>query len=78
MLASVALNQLDRVGIHPFGADLGQSLPVVGGKQSFRRLLSYLERLGPLGAHAAALAGTRVGELHQQEAVRRVAGREDD
>jgi uncharacterized protein (DUF58 family) len=49
VLASVALNQLDRVGIYPFGADLGQALPAVGGKQSFHRLLSYLERLGPLG-----------------------------
>lgn len=63
VLASVALNQLDRVGIYPFGADLGQPLPTTGGRHSFHRLLAWLERLGPLGSTDLARSIRRFGGM---------------
>ncbi len=62
-LAAVALNQLDRAGIYPFGARLVQPLPAVGGKKSLWRMLTYLERLAPAGATDMARSLRQFGSL---------------
>lgn len=49
VMAGVALNQLDRTGIYPFGADLVRPLPPTSGRQSLTRVLRYLEGLLPAG-----------------------------
>jgi len=46
---AIGLNQLDRVGIYPFGEDLVAPLAPVSGKQTLRRALNYLDRLQPAG-----------------------------
>ena len=49
VLAAVALNQHDRVGIFPFGGDLVTPLAPTSGRAALRRALEHLERLGPAG-----------------------------
>lgn len=49
VIAAVALNQFDRVGIYPFGADLVEPLAPTAGRRSLQRVLDYLERLRPAG-----------------------------
>lgn len=49
VLAAVSLNQLDRAAVHPFGADLVPPLAATAGPGALRRVLAYLERLGPAG-----------------------------
>jgi uncharacterized protein (DUF58 family) len=48
-LAAVGTNQMDRVGVYPFGADLVQPLASAGGQHGFHRVLDYLEQLRPAG-----------------------------
>jgi len=62
-LAAVSLNQFDRTCVYPFGADLVQPLPAVGGKQNLRRVLTYLERLGPAGPTDLARSLRRFGGM---------------
>ncbi len=63
VLAAVSLNQLDRVTIHPFGADLGEPLSVSSGKQGLPRVLRYLERLGPAGPTNVVRSLRRFGAM---------------
>jgi uncharacterized protein (DUF58 family) len=48
-LAYVALNQLDRVAVHPIAAPALEPLPGLSGKQAFHRLLGWLEALPARG-----------------------------
>jgi uncharacterized protein (DUF58 family) len=61
--AAVALNQLDRAGVYPFGADLGVPLPVTADKRALPRVLDFLERLGPAGPTDLARVLRRFGTL---------------
>ncbi len=49
VIGAVGLNQHDRTGIYPFGADLVRPLPSIGGRQGLPRMLTYLEQLAPSG-----------------------------
>ncbi|UCG16969.1 MAG: DUF58 domain-containing protein [Phycisphaerales bacterium] len=49
VIAAVALNQHDRVGIYPFGIDLVTPLAPASGKPALPRMLQYLEQLRPAG-----------------------------
>lgn len=49
VMAAVSLNQHDRVGLYPFGADLQRPLASVAGRGGLHRTLGYLEALGPSG-----------------------------
>lgn len=49
VFAAVSLNEFDRTGIYPFGADLVAPLAPVSGRQNLRRLLRYLDDLKPAG-----------------------------
>jgi len=60
-LAAAALNQHDRPGIYPFGADLLPPLRNVASKQSFPRALRYLENLGQSGPTNMAACLQRFG-----------------
>lgn len=48
-LAAISLNQLDRVGVYPFGEDLARPLVPTMGTRGLRLVLEYLEGLGPAG-----------------------------
>ncbi|GMV97624.1 MAG: DUF58 domain-containing protein [Phycisphaerae bacterium] len=63
VLCGVALNQLDRAGVYPFGADLGRPLGPTSGRQSLTRVLRYLEGLQPAGPTDLARSLHRFGTL---------------
>jgi uncharacterized protein (DUF58 family) len=63
VMAAVSLNQLDRTGIYPFGADLVQPLAPISGKQGLQRALVYLERLRPAGPTDLGRSLRRFGHL---------------
>ena len=63
VIAAVSLNQLDRVGVYPFGADLTNPLPIGSGNRSVRRVLDHLERLGPAGPTDLARSVRRFGAM---------------
>jgi len=63
VIAAVALNQLDRVGLYPFGADLVAPLAPTSGKASLPRILDYLTRLGPAGQTGLVRAIRRFAAL---------------
>lgn len=48
-IASVSLNQLDAVGVYPFGATLKDALRPVRTKKALHRVLAFLEGLSPAG-----------------------------
>lgn len=62
-LAAVALNQLDRVDVYPFGAELGPTMRAVRGQAGLRDVLVRLEQLGPAGPTGLAAALRRFGLL---------------
>lgn len=49
LLAAVAVGQLDRVTLHPFGADLRPPLVAGTGRRGLHAALEFLEQLGPAG-----------------------------
>jgi len=49
VVAAVSLNQHDRTGIHPFGADLVAPLAPTSGKHNLPRVVEYLEKLTAAG-----------------------------
>lgn len=54
--SAIALQQLDPVGVFPFGEKLGRFLPPVHGKRNLPRVLSFLieqEKLGPTDFQAS-------------------------
>jgi uncharacterized protein (DUF58 family) len=63
VMVAVSLNQLDRVGVYPFGGDLVQPLGPISGKHSLRRGLEYLERLQPAGPTNLVRAINRLAAL---------------
>ncbi|MCP4247189.1 MAG: DUF58 domain-containing protein [bacterium] len=63
-MAAVGLNQFDRVGIYPFGADLVRPLGPLAGKQMLGRALAYLERQEPSGPTNLVTAIRRISALN--------------
>ena len=63
VLAGVSLNQFDRTGIYPFGADLLNPLANLSGRHNLRRVTGWLERLGPAGPTNVALAVRRFASM---------------
>ncbi|MCP4590899.1 MAG: hypothetical protein GY842_09145, partial [bacterium] len=49
VIATVGLNQFDRVSVYPFGAELNAPLPPASGRAGLRRALDFLEHQGPAG-----------------------------
>lgn len=49
-LAYIGLSNLDTVHIHPFGAELGESLMAIRGKGQILKIFEYLENLQPMGS----------------------------
>lgn len=62
-LAAIALDQLDRVDVYPFGAALGPALRTPRGKAGLREVLAQIERLGPSGPTGLVAALRRFGLL---------------
>lgn len=66
IIASVALNQHDRVTLVPFGTDRLKAPPPMVGKAALRRALDYLEHLGPAGPTNMARSIQRFASLPQR------------
>lgn len=66
VIATVSLNQHDRVSVYPFGADLGDGLSARSGAAGIQRVLGFLERLRPAGPTDLPRSIRRFGAMRQR------------